>query len=626
MLKIKDSALLALTKFKIRRVRLGLSVVFIAILCAAVITAYLGLEKSTESLEKVTSRGLSGRYIAMMAYKNEKAFEIISNPPQEILAKAKNLYTEENRCLAQEARKKGEEFIPNPAESPIEVYDDGFEKTESLNLSSKIANNVLAEYLRQNFPKTSEDFIKKKLAQYPVKSVFESKTLTLGGKMIEVKDSKENLAESVKNGSGGRADSFFSQMSLQNDELAKIFYNDNYVLEKDEVPALVNYDFAAHLLGEKPIADSAPPRQKYEYIQKLRSKINSHAFEFCWRNNQADFDNMRRAFIANRSSDSKIKYEIAKTPCGDSKAIKDTRTREEKILQDKQDAEMKKLPEYIAPDKQIIKLRVIGLFPTGRTPSIGGLEGLFYQMLSSTIGAGGGIMIPQNALTQNTNQRIHDIINPPNVNSPIKNSYLGEVAVDKMHLVEFSNAQDLSKFVSETNCAKNYCGKEFSMAVQEMPNNATVIAEIKSSVQNVLNWIIAGVAVLTAIIIYVVVNRIMVDSRRETAVFRAIGYSRLEITQIYIAYVAIYSLIVTVLATILSLLVVIWISGDVQESASLEISAMFSLKNIETFKIVEFTPVILLSFLPIFAVGLGASLLPLLLNARRSPLKNLRLE
>lgn len=626
MLKIKDSALLALTKFKIRRVRLGLSVVFIAILCAAVITAYLALEKSTDSLESVTSRGLSGKFIAVMSQKNEKMFSVVSNPPQEILDRAKNLYKEETRRLAQESKKKGEEFIPNPADNPIEVYDDGFEKVESLNFSSKIANNILAEYFEQNFPKTSEAAIKKKMAEYPIKSVFESRIAAPQGKMIEIKDSQEKLAESIKRNSNERnIDNFLNSMSFQDDRLAGIFYNQNFTLEKGEIPVLINYDFAEYLLGKKSIEDFAPPRQKYEHIQDLRNKINARAFELCWRN-QADMDNIRAAFISNRDKDSKVKYEISKVACGDTKIIKDTRTREEKSLQAKQEAELKKSTDYIAPDRQIVKMRVIGLFPTGRTPSIGGLGGLFYQMLSSNIGSAGSVIIPQKIFSENTDQRTQNIINPPKVNSSKQDNFMLNIASSKVYLVEFNNAQDLSKFVSEVNCQDEYCGKEFSMRVDELPNNATVISEMKSGAQSILGWIIAGVAILTAIIIYVVVNRIMVDSRRETAVFRAIGYSRLEIAQIYIAYVVIYSLIVAVLATILSLLATIWIGGDVQESASLEISAMFSLKNIETFKIIEFTPVVLLSFFPIFAVGLVASLLPLLLNARRSPLKNLRLE
>lgn len=613
MLKIIDQITLARTKFRTRRIRLVISLVVISALSAVVASGFWAIENSIKSIEKFSEKGLSSRFLAVVARKTDYVFGIINETPDEIFDRAKKLYQEDNKKLAQEAKKKGEDFIPNPADNPISEYGSGFEKVRSLNQSSKFAEQAILEYIEKHFPKTPESRVIAKIKSYNPKGIFEVAPHFHDGRMT-LNNPNKSAVEVIRNKKNDESELYggFSSAIFHKTEVTQAFHLDNFTLEKGEIPLIVDYGTAGKILKQE-FSGQKTPQEFYQYIQKIRAQINKNPIQICYRNT-AEIEKLTEAYHANQDKDSKVKYDFP-NGCGGLTIKSDKRSQAEKRAFEKEENLRKSQADYVAPLRQELKFRIIGVAPESTPRVWGGLEGLIYSLVTPGI-SGGNAFIPREIFEQNADsetKKLFEIIDPR-----LKFDFFS--SNDKSYFVEFDSAEELNNFINSANCQEKYCA-DFMMTVSEYPNNSRSLKEFKEFFQNVLKVLAGAVAILTIIVIYVVVNRIMVDSRRETAVFRAIGYSRFEISQIYIAYVAIYSMICAILAIFSNI-----ISGEIEKNASLYFSALFSLKEVENFEILNFNPEILLIFVPIFAIGLLASLLPLIINTRRSPLKNLRLE
>ena len=187
-------------------------------------------------------------------------------------------------------------------------------------------------------------------------------------------------------------------------------------------------------------------------------------------------------------------------------------------------------------------------------------------------------------------------------------------------------SEDLRNFIKNVSCESEYCGPEVSLKAEAFSNNSAIISDAKKYAMNVFLWILLVSSAVISLIIYIVINRIMADSRKETAVFRAIGYSRFEISQIYITYIALFAIIAGILITIISAGAIFFIKNIYEPQISLYFTNFFALNKAEYFTIVDFSALILLIVIPIFVIGLIAATIPLIINTRRSPLKNLRSE
>lgn len=193
-------------------------------------------------------------------------------------------------------------------------------------------------------------------------------------------------------------------------------------------------------------------------------------------------------------------------------------------------------------------------------------------------------------------------------------------------LAEFSNAQDAKKFVEEQGCSGMDCmTKPF---ITYFGSNSVLIDSLFSKATTVLK--IAGlvVSIIAAILMMGMVGRVITDSRRETAVFRAIGAKRNDIRAIYALYVLAFSLIIALSALCIGTGVAWLYSLNVSDSLTTSARLMF-IESHETapFVLVGAWPAaIFLTIGVIVLAGLVAMLLPLSRNLVRSPLKDMRDE
>jgi ABC-type antimicrobial peptide transport system permease subunit len=118
------------------------------------------------------------------------------------------------------------------------------------------------------------------------------------------------------------------------------------------------------------------------------------------------------------------------------------------------------------------------------------------------------------------------------------------------------------------------------------------------------------------------------EGRRESAVFRAIGARRVDVGSIYGTYALLLSLRVVlfavVLGAVMALVVEVLYQADATMGARLAYAAIDVTKEFHLFSIWSwYIPVIMVA---IVAVGLLASVIPILLGARRNPIRDMRNE
>ncbi len=619
MLKVRDSLTLARTKFRTRRIRLVLSLVVISLLCSAVVLAFLAVEKSSQSLSSFSNQGLNGRYLTLVAGKNHSAFD---RPTPELIVRANKLYEEKVAQEKEIAREVGYQYYEDSAKKPIMEYQDS--DISYWNFGSEIVTQVLKEYSKEKMPLLNGDELEVLLKSKNTKSVYEVKQLNIVGNISPFLDNLKEVDETATKEDSEKAQSltnYFNYMTGYNEDLTQYFVSDNYSLEENEIPILVNYKMAEEMLGLKKLEKSATEQEKYDRIQLLRKDIASVRQAVCWRNSEANSLKLE-AESANKNQYSPVKYDFSEDSCELPTIKSDIRTPQEKENERIDIEYRKRIGEYSEPKSLRLTFKAVGVMPNvPDDPYFDRMEDFLKAISLSTLDTGYSPVVPQNLYDENvTSDEIRSLLE-----TPIDSEFLSIMTTDRGFVAEFDSADEMRKFINENNCEQDYCGKN-SLTVEPFSNNAAIISDVKDYALKLINYAILVVVVITILLIFSVVNRIMSDSRKETAVFRAIGYSRLEITQIYIVYVAIYAVVSAILISLISFITIFAVKLIYESQAGLYFTNFFALKEPVDFIIINFDPLVGLAVVPVFIVGLVAALIPLIINTRRSPLKNLRAE
>jgi hypothetical protein len=614
MMKISDSIVLAGTKLKIRKVRLTIGLAIISILASLILLSVLTVLKSSESLEDFSNQGLNGRYIVAVAQK--KPIPNVEDLPTEYVHKAETLYQQKAANDKLEAKKNGVDYVENPNDNPISQLET-YKKV--LQGGSEITWQVFQEYMRKEFPDTSQENVRAVAKEYQAQNFFVSTDMISRGDsmFIPITNGKESAKDITQSGGMSGFMAYFNYLAMVDQDLAENFISRNYKLEKNEIPVIVNYKIAEQILGLKSLEKSATDQEKYDRIQLLRSKVPKMSQDVCWRNlsSRLNYDD---AISANKDAYSKVKYNLPEQACGAPTIKTDERSAEERQAENAALKVWGKSDRLVDPVAKIIRFKVVGLMPTrSETFFDENIENLIEKISSSTLDTGVS-MVPRAMFNKNVDNALASEI--LSVRDDIAAAEFGT----EYYIIEFNTADEMRKFIADNNCEKDYCGTEFSMSIQPFSNNAAVISDVKKIAENAIFWTILAVSAITILLIYSIVNRILSDSRQETAVFRAIGYSRFEISQIYISYIAIFTAISTIIITTLTFTGTTIMKSVFEPTASLYFTNFFVLESPKSFDLIEFSPLVPAIFAPIFLIGIISSLIPLIINTRRSPLKNLR--
>jgi ABC-type antimicrobial peptide transport system permease subunit len=216
----------------------------------------------------------------------------------------------------------------------------------------------------------------------------------------------------------------------------------------------------------------------------------------------------------------------------------------------------------------------------------------------------------------------------------------------RTYYVDFANPDQALSFMDNENCTPDFGalnvsagpgappGNPFSKCSESgkyfglMPFGSSSLALASARAAFAKFFFIAAIviAIIAGVIMMGTVGRIIADSRRETAVFRAIGAKRLDIAQIYLTYALMLSLLIALTSLLIGFLLAqyanIRLADGLTAKALLAYNAQDLSRSFYLFA-VEWRDMLYLVGFTLVAGLLSASL-PLLNNARRNPIKDMR--
>jgi hypothetical protein len=647
MMRLTDAALLAVVKFKTRRIRLGIAVVISGLLFVAFSAASFIARGSIASIDAFSREGFAGRYMSQVQTVVDKQYTIGSD--KDVIAAAKEL---DKKLLADkkaEAKRLGIEYDPKSEALAVQSGKDpngAVQGQESVNTSALQVQPLIHQKLVEA-SKEYLDTIAENKSKYPVTGIYKSVSLThdfgpndglpaypyinIIKKGVEVSaDQKSYTTQGI--------DGFKNGWTMMDDQLMTPFLLPNQSLTIDStgaVPLVAPFGAVEEMLGINKLADSASSQEKLAHLKDVRAKAAGTTFAVCARN-QTSGDRQQQAasqqqeLINNKNTKDYQKpeliYDKSPTLCSDVVVARDVRDYDTKQLAIKQEQFDQKFGK-VAAAQRVITFRVVGVvadLPSGSSFSV---EEIIGSLLSSNLGK--GWFTPRSALPTLPDYKEY-VEAQDQVLSYSSNRY-----------VELPDAATTKQFVKDQTCTATFdfgpngpllpkvCQqKKQFFTVTSFGSNSVAMDSVRSGFSKYFVRALLFASVFSALILMGTVGRVMSDSRRETAVFRAIGAKRLDIAQIYITYVLLIGASISIFAiaagyTVANLF-------DARYHSALTIKALLAYNandlgrqfHMRSFDRGDIGWLVLI----IMAGSLLSALLPLLTNLKRNPISDMRDE
>jgi ABC-type antimicrobial peptide transport system permease subunit len=191
-------------------------------------------------------------------------------------------------------------------------------------------------------------------------------------------------------------------------------------------------------------------------------------------------------------------------------------------------------------------------------------------------------------------------------------------------LIEFATADSAKAFVTEKGCSGMDCSNKPFLSY--FGSNSVLIQDLTKSAVQVLGIAGGVIAVIAALILMGMIGRVIGDSRRETAVFRAIGAKRNDIRAIYTMYTIFLTLLIAVSALAIGTAGALWVDSRFSAEATVRAQLTFvGADGSQQFHLIGiwWQALALIVALAV-AAGLVSMLLPVSRNLARSPIKDMR--
>lgn len=638
MIHIRDATMLALTKLRTRKVRLTVTIVISGLLFSALAGASFVARGAMSSIQSFSKEGLGERFIVQGYPQTDQTF--FNN--QEVMDRAVAIHKDTVARKKTEAKRLGITYNAEIEQSPTQEYDTPGGKQKFLNTEHAAAKQAIQEY-QATHPAPDHKLFAQTAKKYNAISTFESKMLpyTQGGGQLQVlKDGKENFEaggpSKGMNGPPTGTDSFITSWSTMSTELLEPFILPGQNLKTGtdgSIPIIVPRSAAQQLLGLKDLPSSASPSDRLERTKEIRQKAPDIRFSVCYRN-AASANLIQQAISTQQEIDRNkgkkdyqrpsLIYGLPKDPCGSVQITRDVRTKEEKNLAAKQQ-QFEELFGAEPAAQSTMTFRIVGIAPDMSYGAAFSVGEIIRSLLTSSLGQGWFSPIEQ----LDSNPLMNTLFNR-NVGFFPSNYY-----------AEFSTASDARHFIDKENCTPDYglmasgpeadvlkpCrdkGQNFSL--NPYGSNSLALETAKKTFGKIFWYAALVISVIAGIIMMGTVGRMIADSRRETAVFRAIGAKKLDIAQIYVLYVICLSLLISLFALLAGLILALVAHDRWSADATIQAITAYNSQDLDkTFSLYTFyLPDILLLIGLALAAGLLSAVFPLFRNLRRNPIRDMR--
>ena len=634
MLRILDASKLALTKLRTRKIRLAATIIVAGLLFGIVVFGLTVLRAGMASVERFSRDTMSTRYLLAYSNHNENQSELFYNTPQDAKDRILALHKQHIADKKAAAKALGVEYDEKSEEEPITKINQ--DDSGSLNRNSWAVKTFLKQYTAEKNPLKPEriDAAAKRFGSsvaYRIQDVGGrdgSLDVMIGGREDFQRD-KEAVPEQLNE--------FVSAAGYQtilDESLLNYYFLPHRVhAANNEIPVFISYNDAAALLGKKSLPTTASPQQHIERIRELRNEASNITIQVCYRNNasahliQQALDQQRTAANKTKNeSDAKpsIEYALpAADSCGGAIVKKDNRSANEKMADEKlQKFNQQFSTENITPQQAKLTYRVVGLLPDTAYGD---------DLKSNLAGALNANMPSRWIIPKQTFEAGAAKTYVPNILTTERRELSGGLSDTTIY--EFSDAEHARAFYHASMCNnqpknKDLCVDGVSNFTQPFGSNSLVIEELQQQLTPILWYSLLGVIGVAAFILMLTISRTVADSRKESAIFRALGATRLDIAQIYVMYTLLLAGLIALFAIVAGLIGAGVI--DVLYSADFSTAAHYIIMPRDlntTFQLFTFDPLIIaLAAVSIVAAALIGSILPLVRNTRRNPMKDMRDE
>ncbi len=633
MISLKNTVTLASTKLRTRRIRLIVTLIVSGLLLMVLVVGSYVIRGSLASIADFTKDRYTNRFFVSVMESWDKAdTDKLSDPS--IIKRAQELDKVLLAKKTAEAKRLGIPFDTSAEAKAAEETDDadGTHKL-TLNLNNPSARQAYNEL----GPKT--DFkpdLAKIATPYGLKNIYTGKPLNPPTQQTpELNPIVDGAEVQTRMSSSFPPDPFqnFGQMAQTLDEQlvaplalknADLSYHAG-----EAVPILAPADAVEKLAGLPALGNNASNEAKLQRLKDTRAKAETMTFTVCYRNTEAialrtQAKGQEMEIAANTGKNGylapSLQYAASKTPCTPTVIKSDKRSAEEKSIEEKTQ-QFKQEFGSSKPETAIVTFRVVGVLPKiDMGSSAADLSALLTSLTASTIS--GGWVVPSQAAV--SHPVLSKLIATP-VGTP---SFMTQTG----YYVELKNRETQKHFLADHACqpmdSPSLCSKEHKYFMQPYGNPLATLYDGKEGFDNFLRIVLIIIGGLTAIIMMGTIGKIIADSRKETSVFRALGASRSDIDQIYLLYALILSALAFLLAAAIGTLVALWIEHKYAPGLSIAAVLAFNSPDpAKVFHLFGFNAFDMLEILGFtLATGLLSSILPLGLNMRRNPIKDMREE
>lgn len=632
MIRFSDAVVIAFTKLRTRKVRTVVTVVTASILFGALTAAALITQGVVDSTKRFATGGLSERYISQITH-----FDMSNDPyraPESVHTRAEELY--QKRIVDKKAAAKRLGVPYDAASEPKPLMSDPGMNSRTLDvMNSPAALAAWREYLAAQ--PTQLDLLKKTLQSYRHTAIFTIDRATIDGAVKPLKNGKENFLATNDPGLNydGTAQSVDMGWSYIDDSIAEPFLLDDEVLraqsDQTALPVIAPYAKVEEALGLKKLTGSASLDERLERIKYIRDRAASVRFTVCYRNqaSQALIDEAVRVsgeIEANKATKDYQKPSLIyglppAESCGPAVVTRDVRTAEEKQAASKELQFKREFGEYVDPVQQLVTFRVVGLTPNGLgTDDFSTVSTLISSLAGSSLN--GMWAVPRGMYDAMPNKSDYEKFLPTTLQSATFNVHQ---FFQPSFLVEFAAADDARTFSEAEGCRGIDCNgsKPF---ITYFGSNSLLLQDLIRDSAKALAIVLLVVMAVAGLILMGMVGRVIGDSRRETAVFRAIGAKRNDIRIIYLVYTLTLGVLVVCAALVIGVLAALWAESAWSEAATAQalltftgadMTQKFHLFGIWWEALAIVAGAVLLS-------AFTSMLLPLARNLARSPIRDMR--
>ena len=633
MIRFVDALVLAHTKLRVHRVRTGIAIAISGLLFGLIAALIIIVQGIFVSVDRFSDEGLNDRTILNVTRSGgEASFNeyLMREDPgfvNEVETAHKALVAKKQAA----AKKYGITYTP-ALEDPSPITIDPQSKKKVVK-ESDISNTVVQEIAVQKRKAEHIPFdVNKYLEKYPSATVIQElrQVTPADGTLTYMKDGKEK--DKVETAPYQLYDSDTPGLNVLEASLTKPFIsNTAFDPSKGEVPVIIPYGAAEKLLGFKALGSKATMQQKYDRLQEVRAKIGEVTASYCYRNvaSQALLSRAKtqqEEMKAGATEQGYVKPSLIynatdEKACAAVTVQTDTRS----VAQKQSDSQLvlyeKEIGTYLGePAQQLITVRGVGISSDFETSGQWSMAELIKTIFASSLGYGTWA-IPEDLLNELPEAARPAAVFGNRSNADSQNSAL--FYGYESYLVGFTNKDEARTILGGF-------GSFASGDVYAMPfgSGVLIVDEFKHVFTQLLIWVFAIIGGIAVAILAGIVGRTVADGRRESSIFRAIGASRLDIGAVYGTYVILLALRIVIFTAVLAIVVALTVEiifwQDATLGARLSYAASDVTKEFHLFSLTS--PYLLWIIGAIFGASILASIIPILLGARRNPIKDMRSE